>query len=498
MDLKYVFNTTSFILKYIAFVMIIPCICAVMLKEYNAVIPFISAAATAFIVSIFFKGEQKKGEEFNNINKSETLATVLLSWILFSLLSAMIFLYFGLNPIDALFEGVSGVTTTGATVLSDFSIYPKTMFFWRSFSQWLGGMGILVLFIAILPQFAIAGRQMFFAESPGAGATESKLTPRVRQTAAGLWSIYFALTLIEIFVLIYLGMPIFDSICNSLSTLAGGGFSPNARSIMGYGQVKFIWTIAIFMFIAATNFSLQYKVFIKRKVAALFKDEEYRLYLFMVVIFTLFIALTLYSHHIYDMKKAVESALFQVLSIISTTGFASVDYAQWNLRAKVLLFILYFTGASVGSASGGLKLIRIIFIFKYLKRQISKIYHPNGVYPIKFNRIIVNEDIVKQLVSFVIFYYAIFIITAVLLVLAEQNVTVGVSSAMASLGNVGPGVGGIIGPMGNYSTLSVFSKLIFIFNMLVGRLELIPFLALLHPDFWNFKKTNNLHKIKNM
>ena len=177
MDLRYIFNTLGLILKYISVVMIVPCICAVLLKEYTSVIPFLSTAGISYVMSFFFKGDgQKKGEEFNNINRSETLATVLMAWILFSILSAIIFLYFGLKPIDALFEGVSGVTTTGATILSDFTIYPKTMFFWRSFSQWLGGMGILVLFIAILPQFAIAGRQMFFAESPGASAPDSKLT----------------------------------------------------------------------------------------------------------------------------------------------------------------------------------------------------------------------------------------------------------------------------------------------------------------------------------
>ncbi len=488
MDLRYIFNTLGLILKYISVVMIVPCICAVLLKEYTSVIPFLSTAGISYVMSFFFKGDgQKKGEEFNNINRSETLATVLMAWILFSILSAIIFLYFGLKPIDALFEGVSGVTTTGATILSDFTIYPKTMFFWRSFSQWLGGMGILVLFIAILPQFAIAGRQMFFAESPGASAPDSKLTPRIRQTAAGLWSIYFILTVIEIIILISMGMPIFDAVCNSLSTLSGGGFSPNIESIMGYGQTKFIWTIAIFIFIAATNFSLQYKIFVKRNFLALFKDEEYKLYIIMIVIFTVCITLTLVTHHIYEWKKAFESAFFQVMSVISTTGFASVDYAKWNLRAKVLLFMLYFTGASVGSASGGLKLIRILFIFKYLKRQISKIFHPTGVYPIKLNRIIINEDIVRQMVSFVIFYYLIFVITAVLLVLIEQNIVIGVTSAMASLGNVGPGFGNIIGPMGSYSSLSVYSKMIYIINMLVGRLELIPFLALFHPDFWSFK-----------
>ena len=497
MNYRYIFNTLSLILRYIAVVMLVPCICAFVYKEVNAYQPFVYASSLSYILSLFLKGNQKSGEEFNNINKSETLALVLLTWIFFALLSGMVFLFFGLSPIDSLFEGVSGVTTTGATILTDFSVYPKTMFFWRSFSQWLGGMGILVLFIAILPQFAIAGRQMFFAESPGASSTESKLTPRIRQTAAALWGIYFVLTILEIGTLIYFGMPVFDAVCNSLSTLSGGGFSPAQNSIMDYAQPKIFWVIAFFMFLAGMNFALQYKVYVKRNFLALFKDDEFKLYFGVVMFFTVCMAVTLTTHNIYGISKAFESAFFQVVSIITTTGFASVDYNEWNLRAKLLLFLLMFCGASIGSASGGLKLLRVVFIFKYLKRQISKIYHPSGVYPIKINRVIIHEDVVKQMISFVIFYYTIFAVSAVILVFIEQNAVIGLTSAIATLGNVGPAFGEL-GPMGSFANLSVFSKLICIFNMLIGRLELIPFLALLHPDFWIFKKRNNLHKIKNI
>ena len=495
MNFSYVFNTVSLILKYIAVVMLVPCLCGLFYKEYSSCEPFIYASALAYLLGVVLKGNQKSGQQVNNINKSETLAITLLVWILFAILASIPFLFFGLKPIDALFEAVSGVTTTGATILTDFSLYPKAMFFWRSFSQWLGGMGILVLFIAILPSFAIAGRQMFFAESPGASSTESKLTPRIRQTASALWGIYFVLTVIEMIVLTKMGMPLFDSICTSFSSLAGGGFSPAQNSIMDYGQPKFFWVIAIFMFLSGMNFALQYKLYIKRNFQALLKDDEFKLYLFIVVFFTVSIAVTLITHNIYEVKKAFESAFFQVVSIITTTGFASVDYNEWNLRAKLLLFLLMFCGASIGSASGGLKLLRIVFIFKYLKRQISKIFHPNGVYPIKINKVIVNEDIVKQMISFVIFYYAIFVVTAVLLVFIEQNVVIGFTSAIATLGNVGPAFGQL-GPMGSYSDLNILSKIICMFNMLIGRLELIPFLALLHPDFWSFRKINNLRKTR--
>lgn len=496
MNLNYVLATVSIILRYISIIILAPCICALFYKDFLSMVPFVSASLLAFIVGFLLRNKNSTEEELNNINKTEAFCIVLLSWLSICILGIIPFLYFGLNPLDALFESVSGITTTGATILSDFSLYPKTMFFWRSYSQWLGGMGILVLFTVILPQFSIAGRQMFFTEF--SGSKDNKLTPRIRQTAATLWSIYLGLTIIEALILIYMKMPVFDAICTSLSTVAGGGFSPQAQSLIAYGQPKFIWTVAIFMFFAGFNFALQYKVFIKRKITSLFKDEEFKVYFLIVVIFTLLIAATLTSHHIYKFGVAIREAFFQVLTIISTSGFASVDYSQWNLRAKLFLFILMFTGASIGSASGGVKLLRLILIFKYMKRQIAKIHHPNGVYPIKINKVIVNEDVVKQMISFVLFYYGIFFISAVALVFIEQNVITGVSASIATLGNVGPAFGPVVGPMGNYSTLSPLSKVICIFNMLIGRLELIPFLALLHPDFWSLRKIKNLQKINNI
>lgn len=493
MNLIYVLNAVSLILRYISVLLIVPCVCALVLKEYLAIIPFLGTSIISFCFGFLFKAKNREKEEFNDLSKTDALAIVLLTWSMLFLLGAIPFVYFGLSPIDALFESVSGVTATGATILSDFSLYPQTMFFWRSFSQWMGGLGILVLFTAILPQFSIAGRQMYFAEVPGSNDNK-KLTPRIRQTAAALWGVYLVLTLLEVFVLIKLDMPTFDAICTSLSTIAAGGFSPQQNSMIAYASPKIIWAIAIFMFFAGFNFALQYKVFFKRKIKDLFKDEEFRVYFYIVLLFTLFTAVTLTTHNIYDFATSIREAFFQVLTIITTTGFASVDYNEWNLRAKLFLFILMFTGASIGSATGGIKLLRLILIFKYMKRQIAKIHHPNGVYPIKINRVIINEDVVKQMISFVFFYYGIFVVTAVALVFIEQDVITGVGAAIATLGNIGPAFGTIIGPMGNYGDLHTSSKVISIFNMFVGRLELIPFLALLHPDFWSFKKINGLRK----
>ena len=483
MRIGYIKKALSIIYRYMSFLILIPCIVALCFKEYNSIIPFVIASLSAFLLSIILKG--KNEVDLNNIKRIEAFWVAISVWVGVALISAIPYVFFGLSPINALFEGTSGITATGATILTDFSLYPKAMFFWRSFSQWLGGMGIIVLFIAILPQFAVAGRQMFFAEA--SNTSEDKITPRIRQTASGLWKIYLALTLLEIGLLVWFKMPLFDAICNSMSTLSGGGFSPDANSFCSYDIPVFVWIITGFMFLAGINFTLQYTFLAKKKWTIFFKDEEFRTYVITIIAFTLMIAYSLCGNTLANFGNNIRESLFQVISVITTTGFASVDFAQWNLRAKVLLFILMFTGASVGSASGGLKLIRILLILKYLKRQIQQIFHPNGVYLIKLNKKIVPDNVVTQMISFTFFYYCIFLITAIIVIMIEKNAIIGITGAIATLGNVGPAFGAI-GPMGSYDCLNSSTKAIFIFNMLIGRLELIPFLAMLHPEFWKLKK----------
>lgn len=483
MRIGYVIKALSIMYRHIAYLILAPCIVSLCYKEYSSIYPFVIASLTALVLSFLLKG--KKEDDLNKIKRIEAFMIVIAVWVGVALITAIPYLFFGLNPINALFEATSGITATGATILTDFSLYPKAMFFWRSFSQWLGGMGIIVLFIAILPQFAIAGRQMFFAEA--SNTTEDKITPRIRETAGGLWKIYITLTVLEIILLTYFKMPVFDAICNSMSTLSGGGFSPDPNSFTSYDIPVFVWIITAFMFLAGINFTLQYTFLAKKKWTIFFKDEEFKTYLVTIIAFTLMIAFCLCGQNLANWSNSIREALFQVISIITTTGFASVDYAQWGLRAKILLFLLMFTGASVGSASGGLKLIRILLVLKYLKRQIQHIFHPNGVYLIKLNRKIVPDFVVSQMISFTFFYYFIFIVTAIAVIMIEKNAIVGITGTIAMLGNVGPAFGAL-GPMGSYDILSVPTKIIFIFNMLIGRLELIPFLAMLHPEFWKIKK----------
>jgi trk system potassium uptake protein TrkH len=388
-----------------------------------------------------------------------------------------------MSPLNALFEAVSGITSTGATILTTFNL-PKAVFFWRSMSQWLGGMGIIVLFIAILPQFAVAGRQMFFAEAPG--PTEDKMTPRIRHTATALWGLYVVYTVIEIILLKIAGMPLFDAFCNSFASISGGGFSPNPLSIHGYNSQIIKWIIIVFMFLAGTNFALMYNALTRRNLPAMLKNDEFRLYFLLIFLFSVCISLILYFQNHYHFFEAVTDGVFQTISIMVTAGFASADYEQWTSGAKILLFVLMFIGGCAGSAAGGLKIVRVAFIIKYLKNEIAKILHPNAVFPIKLDKTTVPQETGQQLIAFIIFYYVVFAVSAFFITIIENDGIVGLTGSITTLGNVGPGFG-FLGPMGNFDVLRPASKIICIFNMLVGRLELIPFLAMLHPDFWKIK-----------
>ena len=484
MRLTYIFTSLMLVLRCIALVMLAPVLVAVYYKDWHSILPFVVSSLICFFLSFIFNKKSDSFESLNDIKKSEALCVVTLSWLFFGIAGMIPYLFYGLSPINSLFESVSGITTTGATILTTFD-YPKTMFFWRSFSQWMGGMGIIVLFIAILPQFAVAGRQMFFAEAPG--PTEDKITPRIRHTASAVWTIYLVITLVEIILLKLAGMPLFDACCNSFSTLAGGGFSPHPMSIMGYHSTTICWIMIFFMFIAGLNFALLYKVYKNKSLLVLFKDDEFKTYTFIIAIFSIAIALILYfNDYSHNFIKSITDSVFQVVTTILTAGFASVDFALWSLPAKLLLFCLFFCGACAGSTGGGMKVVRWLFLFKYLKREIAKILHPNAVYPIKINKATLPPEVIQQILAFILFYILIFAISALIIAILENSTIIGVTGSITTLGNVGPGFGPV-GPMSNFDIIHPVSKLICIFNMLIGRLELIPILAMLHPDFWNIK-----------
>ena len=485
MRISYIANALGLVMIYFGVVILTPIIIAIVYKDYYSIIPFLTASIISVFLGIIARQKTKNVKNFNDLKKREGLFIVVLTWIGISIITAIPYLFYNLSFINSVFEAVSGVTGTGSSILADFSLYPPAFFFWRSMSQWLGGLGIIVLFIAILPQFAVAGRQLFFAETPG--PTEEKITPRIKHTAITLWTVYTFLTVLEVILLVLAGMPLFDAICNSFSTLACGGFSPNPQSIMGYNSALIDWIVLIFMFLAATNFALQYRVVISRKFSLFWHNEEFRTYIMIIMIALGLITGTLIVNHYYPFLEGIRHALFQVLTILTCTGFASQDFELWNPQSKFILLLLMFIGGSAGSATGSIKVMRILVAAKHMRREISQAMHPSAVLPIKLDEKIISQDILRQILAFIFFYLIIFIISSILVVFIEGNVVIAVSGTAATIGNIGPGFGQI-GPMGNFADLSDLTKLIFIFDMLVGRLELIPFVVMLHPDFWGFKR----------
>ncbi len=485
MKISNILNALGIVLVAFGVIMLTPIAVAVMGGEYTSIIPFATASFISITLGLLFRKYGGFSRNFDDLRRSEGLLIVSLAWVVTAAMGAIPYLFYGLHPLDAYFEAVSGITTTGATILIDFSLYPKDFFFWRSLSQWLGGMGIIVLFVAILPQFAVAGRQMFFAEAPG--PTEEKVTPRITHTAKALWLVYVLLTLVEIILLVVAGMPIFDAVCNALSTMAAGGFSPNPQSIMGYHNSAVTWIVICFMFLAGSNFALQYRFFVQRKPLALPRSEEFRFYSGIVLLCSVCLCVALLSSGTAGLLNSIRDSLFQIVSIITTAGFSSADFALWSVAAQTIIFTVMLVGGCAGSAGGGVKVVRVLFCFKYLKREITQVIHPKAVLPIKIDHKTVPDDIQRQILGFLLFYLVLMTGSALAVTIIEGDGAVGLVGTAATIGNIGPGFGEI-GPMGSFGGLSVSTKIIFIINMVVGRLELIPFLAMLHPDFWSFRK----------
>lgn len=487
MRLTYLAYTFSLVMKYFSMMLLVPVVVALFYKEYSAAHPFLVASLTAIILASTIKRivpGVKNIKSVNDIKKSEGLTVVTFSWIFAGLFASVPYMFFGITPINAFFEGFSGITATGATAFTTFD-YPHALLFWRSFTQWLGGMGIIVLFIAILPQLAVAGRQLFFAEAPG--PTEEKFTPRIKSTASSLWKIYAGLTLICFILLSNFGMTPFEAMCTSFSALSGGGFSPNPNSLINQSY-NILWTVTFFMFFAGTSFNLQYKAWTKFNPFFLFKNEEFKTYFCVVLVIALLLASSLFANMHYTFSESLSHAFFNVSSLVSSTGFCSADFAKWDYTSKMLLFATMLFGSCASSAGGGLKVTRWLLIFKIMKSEMMKILHPKAVYNIKIGNCSVPKDILYQTLMFVSFYFAIIALSAFLIGFIEKNTVVAVVGSVASVGNIGPGLGQIIGPMGSFADLSSLTKTIFIIDMIAGRLELIPFLVLFQKDLWVIKK----------
>lgn len=417
-----------------------------------------------------------------NIAKREGYIIVSLVWVVFSLFGALPFVISGAIPsyTDAFFETISGFTTTGASILNDIEAVPKGLLFWRSLTQWLGGMGIIVLSIAILPIFGIGGMQLFVAEVPG--PTPDKLHPRIKETAKRLWGIYIIFTLAEVILLKIGGMNWFDAVNHSFTTMATGGYSTKQASIAHFDSPFIHYIITLFMFLAGTNFTLSYFA-LHFKFGKVSKNEEFRYYLGFITIFTVAIAFALWHFQGYHPEKSFRDAVFQVVSIITTTGFATADYLIWQPFVVVMIFALMFFGGSAGSTGGSIKIIRISLLLKNSYQELKRIIHPNAIIPVRMNGKSVSPQIISNILAFVVFYMLISIISSIIISALGYDLATSLGAVAATLGNIGPGIGRV-GPIENYAHLPVFGKWFLSFLMLIGRLELFTVIVLFSPSFW--------------
>lgn len=429
------------------------------------------------------------------IQKRDGYVIVAFGWIFMSLAGTLPYLFTNSIPsfTDAFFETMSGYTTTGASILNDIEIIPKGVLFWRSITHWIGGMGIIVLAIAILPLLGIGGMELFAAEAPG--PSNDKLHPRITDTAKRLWLIYVGYTLAETILLKIAGMSLFDAVNHSLSTLSTGGFSTKNSSIAFWNDQPMIqYIIILFMFLAGTNFVLSYFAF-KTRFSKILRDEEFKFYIFSIVIFTIMASIMIYfqadisrssiSHPMVwgKFESSFRHSAFQIIAIITTTGFVSADYTLWTPFLTVFFFGLMFLGGSAGSTSGGVKIVRHIILIKNGWTEFRRTLHPRAVLPVRYNTKAVRQPIVFNILGFFILYLLSFIVGVLVFSLLGLDFQTALGGAVSSLGNVGPALGDL-GPGYNYASLSNVAKWWSALLMLIGRLEIFTVLILLTPYFW--------------
>ena len=438
------------------------------------------SAGLIFSAVLFMAG---KNADYNDIGVKDGFLVVSLSWIFASLIGALPFYLGGTVPTfaGAFFESASGFTTTGASVLSDIEAVPRGILFWRSLTHWLGGMGIIVLSLAILPFLGVGGMELFKAEVPG--PIPEKITPRIQQTALYLWGVYAFLTVAETVLLLLGGMNFFESLTHTFGTVATGGFSPLNRSVGQYGSAYFDWVITVFMFLSGINFVLHYRL-LRGHFRPLARDDEFRTYLWIVLFCIAVISADLLFRGNYDsIAEALRYSAFQVVSIITTTGFATADFELWPSFTKLILLLLMFAGACAGSTGGGMKILRLLILSRHTRAELKRVLHPHAVMSVKVGGKVIDNRMQSSVTSFLILYVAVFIAGVFFMTSLGMDMESAMSGVAASLGNVGPGLGSL-GPMDNYGAVPEAGKWIFSLLMLMGRLELYTVILLFFPGTW--------------
>ena len=478
MNYRQVGRTLCLILRCIALLMLLPALVGLLNHERETISFFITIAILLALScgSFFLKTEN------HSIYAREGFAIVALSWILLGIFGAMPFVISGSIPnvFGAFFEIVSGFTTTGATVLTDVEALPRCMSFWRCFSIWIGGMGVLVFVLAIVP--LSSGRDMHILRAESPGPSVGKLVPKMRHSAMILYGIYIALTLIEMLFLLAGGMSLFDAVTHAFSNAGTGGFSTRNAGIAAFDSIYIEVVLTVFMFLFSINFNLFYLILLKRAADA-FKDEEFRIYLIILAISLTAITASIFPFY-GTFATAFRYSSFQVASIVSTTGFSTADFSKWPALAQTVLWFLMFLGGCAGSTAGGLKCSRFLILVKSVRRELRRLSRPNSVSVVRLSGETLDEETVSGATMYFITYVCIFLCGLLLLSLTGLDFETTFSSVLTCISNVGPGFGSIVGPTGSFATLSWFSKFVLSILMLIGRLEIFPMLMLFSPALW--------------
>lgn len=481
MNIKTIGFYMGHILRLLAVLMIPPLVIAVFLHEKAAAVGLAATVAVtlgAGLLMLFFRKPDQGG-----IRPLEGYVTVALGWIFISLFGALPFFISRYIPsyVDSFFEVVSGFTTTGATILKDVEALPKSLLYWRSFTHWIGGMGVLVFILAIVPLNKGNGEGFHLLRAESPGPSVGKLNPTLRHTARTLYLIYIALTVLLIVLLLLGGMPLFDSILHAFGTAGTGGFSIKNASIAAYPSYYLQAVIAVFMVLFGINFNLYYSL-LTGKGALTFRNEEFKAYVGIMAAATLIIAVNIYG--IYgNVRDALHQSFFQVSSIMTTTGYATADFNKWPELSRLLLLGLMVIGASAGSTGGGVKVVRVVILWKALKVEVKRMLRPRTVKAILVDGKQIDGSVLRGVYAFSVAYIMISLFSMLLVSLDNFDMETTISSVFACIGNIGPGLS-VVGPMGNYSTLSDFSKLVLSADMLLGRLEIFPLVLLFSPRVW--------------
>ena len=479
MNLRLTLYLVGFLNLFLAFSMTAPLAVSLIYQDGTAIYFLATIGLVVFSGLILILTFRSPGQE---IRHREGMAVVTLGWVSAGFFGSLPYYMTGVLDrfIDCLFESFSGFTTTGASIMTDIEMLPQAILFWRDLTHWLGGMGIIVMTIAILPLLGVGGMQLFKAEAPG--PVTDRLKPRIAETAKTLWKVYLVFTGAEVLLLHLGGMELFDSFCHTFGTLATGGFSTKSASIGHYQSAYFDTVITVFMLISGINFTLHYQA-LSGNIKAFYKNSELRFFLAIFLTASILITWSIWKSHVPSLGESVRLATFQTASILSTTGYTTTDFEQWPSFARIILLTLIFIGGSAGSTGGSIKVLRVMLLLKHSYRELRHLIHPRAVIPVKLQGRIVPDDVMFSVWGFFILFLALFIVAALLLTIMGIDLTTSLTAVAASIGNIGPGLGSV-GPTENYAHLPQAAKAVLILCMLLGRLEVYTVFILFVPEFW--------------